>query len=261
MRKLLVVLGLGIFVFTVPTQAADLNGDGVDDSYISPSIYSSLEVGDIAVIDTEDGSVGTFLDRIGGLGYSITTIPLDSTLETWLNYSIIILPVGHANLTNYATFDALADDLHMYVNSGGGLWVGQPNPYQMPSGTADITWVPYALTLQYEYNESDCPPEVSDATHCITQGLPSTIFSFPADNAISYADDWQVLVVGNTTNRPGVMFAEYGSGKVLVEFSHPSPFSGCPIDDAALQRYLECLDSGTVAISEINWGSLKANFR
>jgi len=260
MRTLLTILCLGLFV-TVPVLAADLNGDGVDDSYIDHFVSASLEVGEIAVVDIGGGGVGDFLSRITGLGYSISTIPANSTLETLLNYSVVILPVGHGSATHHATFDALADDYHMYVSSGGGLWIAQPNPYQMPGGTADITWAPYALTLQNEYNGDDCPPMIVDSTHCITEGMSDTVFSFPGDDAISYASDWQVLVTGSVTGRPGVMFAEYEGGKVLVELGHPSMGSLCPADDLAFQRYLECLAGGTVATSEMSWGSLKANFR
>ncbi len=260
MKNLLTLMSLGILVLTGSALAVDLNGDGIDDSFTNFTVPSSLEVGDIAVINT-GGGVGDLVSRIGALGYSISTIPMDSELETLLNYSVVILPVSHAALGNYATFDALADDYHMYVNSGGGLWIGQPNPFQMPDNTADITWAPYALTVHNGYDLADCPPVVSDDTHCITNGMSGTVFSFPADTALSYADDWQVLVVGNSSGMPGVMFAEYGSGKVLVELGHPSSGSLCPVDDTAFQQYLECLAGGTVATMEINWGSLKTYFR
>ena len=257
----LVVFCLGIFVSPAPSLAADLNNDGLDDTYNSASIVTNLEVGNIAVVDTGEGVVWDYVNRISALGYTVTTIAEGSPLEILLNYAVVILPVGHANVTHYNNFDGLADDYHMYVNAGGGLWVGQPNPFNMPGGTADITWVPYALTVQAGYTSADCPALIFDPTHCITQGQPTTNFSFPADNAENYASAWQVLVVGGSTGRPSVMYAEYGAGKILVELGHPSTSSICAMDDAAIERYLECLDSGTVATSETSWDSIKASFR
>ncbi len=165
MKTMLAILCLGIVVVAAPVFAADRDADGVDDSHLSFAISSGLEVGEIAVVNTANGAQGDYVDRITALGYSISIIPANSSLETLLNYAVVILPVGHGNATNYSTIDALADDYHMYVNSGGGLWIGQPNPYQMPDGTADITWAPYELTLQYLYDSSDCPVNVDDTSH------------------------------------------------------------------------------------------------
>lgn len=261
MKTLLAFLCLGIVMVAAPVFAVDQDADGVDDSHISFAFTSGLEVGEIAVVNTANGSQGDYVNRITALGYSISIIPANSTLETLLNYAVVILPVGHGSATNYATIDALSDDYHMYVNSGGGLWIAQPNPYQMPDGTADINWAPYELTLQFEYNGDDCPVNVDDPSHCITEGMADEAFSFPGDNAISYGAEWQVLATGSVTGRPGVMFAEYGGGKVLVEMGHPAPGSLCAAGDPAFTRYLECLVGGIVATSETNWGSMKANYR
>ncbi len=250
-----------LILMITPVLATDLDLDGIKDNFQHPSSPVSTEIGDIAVVDTGDGSVDNFITRIGALGYSITTIPVDSGLETLLNYSLVILPVSHAAPATYSIFDGLASDYHTYVNLGGGLWIGQANPYGMPNDQAQITWVPYELTLSVWYDYADCPPVIVDATHCITEGFPNTTFSFPADTVESYGPEWQVLCQGPATGRPSVMFAIYGSGSVLVELCHPSPSSGCPVDDAALNQYVICTTGGVTGLESSSWSSVKTLYR
>ena len=242
-------------------QAADLDQNGLDDKSDLPSAVVPTDVGDIAVVDTGSSSVSAVVNRLLDLGYPVTTIPVSSGLDVLVIYSLVILPVSHGDAQNYSTFEGLASDYHMYVNTGGGLWVGQPNPYGMPGNQATITWVPYALTLHNGYQSEDCPPVIVDSDHCITTGLAGTQFSFPGDEVLDMGSEWHVVVEGGSTGRPGVMVAEYGSGKILVELGHPSNAAGCPIDDAALERYVECTIAGVVAVERTTWSEIKAQFR
>jgi hypothetical protein len=254
------MLAAGILV-AAPVWAADLNHDGADDQLVPGTLPAILDEGDIAIADTGDGSVSIYINRLGDLGYVVTPIPPDSDLEVLQEYSLVILPVGHGSAEHYATFDGLAADYMDYVAVGGGLWVGQPNPFGMSGNQAEITWVPYYLFLHNGYNNADCPPVIVDPNHCITMDLPDTWFSFPADTVLEMGSEWDILVEGNATGLPGVLFAEYGNGKVLVELTHPSPGSICPIDDAALDRYVTCTMGGVVATEDATWSTVKTLYR
>ena len=259
-HRFIAILAIAALASTVG-WTADLDQNGLDDKYETPSGAVPLDEGDIAVVDTGDGSVDIFLTRLLGLGYPVTTIPASSGLDVLVNYSLVILPVGHGNSSNYSTFAGLASDYHMYVTSGGGLWVCQPNPFGMPGNQAVITWVPYELTLHNGYVIEDCPPVVVDSSHCITNGLPDTQFSFPGDEVLSMGSEWHTVIEGISTGRPGVFVAEYGSGKILVELGHPGLGVVCPIDDAALARYVDCTIDGVIAVENTSWSEIKAQFR
>jgi hypothetical protein len=241
--------------------AADLDQNLVDDKLGGDGVAIPTTDGTIAVVDTGDSGVAYYVNRLTDLGFTVATIPMASGLDVLVNHPLVILPVSHGSLAHYAVFDGLAADYHAYVQTGGGLWVGQPNPYQMPGDEADITWVPFYLRLHNGYLNEDCPPVIVDATHCITTGLPGTQFSMPGDEVLSMGPEWQVLVEGGVTGRPGVLVAEYGAGKILVELGHPAMGSVCPIDDAAMVRYVECTMDQPVAVESSTWSGVKARFR
>jgi hypothetical protein len=267
-RLAIAILAIGV-LSAAPVWAVDRNHDGLDDSSASdmnigtdPEAHNALlDEGDIAIVDTGDYSVSVFVTRLTGLGYPVYTIPADSDLEVLLGYSLVILPVSHADSDNYDTFDGLAADYIEFVNTGGGLWLGQPNPFGMPDNSATITWVPYLLTLDNSYLGDDCALNIVDPNHCITEGLPNTQFSFPGDTALALGAEWDILVEGAVTGSPGVMFAEYGSGKILVELTHPAEASLCPMDDDALDRYVACTMGGVVAVEGTTWSTVKSLYR
>ena len=265
LRVVIAILAIGVLLAT-PVWAVDRNHDGLADgdasgANLSSSASGSRDEGDIAVVNTGDGAVSIYVDRLTGLGYPVFTIPADSDLEVLLGYSLVILPVGHSNSDNHATFAALAADYIDYVNSGGGLWVGQPNPFGMPGNEATITWVPYLLTLHNEYPSVDCLLTIVDPDHCITEGLPDTEFSWPGDTVLEMGPEWEVLVDGTVSGLPGVLFATAGAGKILVELTHPSTGSYCPPDDAALDRYVMCTMGGVVATENATWSTVKTLYR
>jgi len=261
MKRLAPIAILSLILVAGVAMAADSDRDGLDDAIAAPAPAPTLDAGEIAVVDTGSGTVANFVDRLTGLGYTVVTIPMNSGVDVLLEYSLVILPTSHASNDSYANFDGLADDYHTYVSSGGGLWISQPNPFDRPGGQDVITWAPYALTVASAYTLDDCPPVIVDATHCITEGLPDTQFSFPADQVVDMGPEWQVLVEGPATGSPGILVAEYGEGKVLVELAHPSGSASCPIDDAAFDRYASCTMAGTVATENATWGDVKALYR
>ncbi len=261
MKKLMLILPV-LAILAMPAFAADFNRDGLDDNQEPQAIvFGVLDVGDIAIVDTGSGTVATYISRLGNLGYTVTAIPLDSNLETLLNYDLVILPVGHGSSGTNANFNALAADYHTYVETGGGLWISQPNPYDMPGEETTISWVPYLLRLNAFYDSSDCPITVVDDTHCITAGYPGAGFSFVGDTVLEMGPEWSVLVEGPATGNPGVIVAEYGAGRVLAEFGHPSLGAICGFDDTAARQYVECTMGHTVGTESITLEGVKALFK
>ena len=125
----------------------------------------------------------------------------------------------------------------------------------------EITWVPYYLFIDSGYDSGDCPAGVVDNTHCITEGLPGAQFSLPGDTVIEMGSEWQVLTEGAASGLPGVLVAEYGAGRILVEFGHPNPGALCAPDDAAMERYVQCTIEMPVATADASWSEVKARFR
>ena len=259
--KLMLMLPV-LALVALPAIAADRNGDGIDDNLEFPIPVDLAKVdGAIAIVDVGT-AVGDYATRIEGLGYTVSAIGAESDLETLLNYDLVILPVGHADQSNYSSFESHASHYMMYVEAGGGLWVGQPNPYDRPGGEAPITWVPYLLHLNSDYSNADCPVLVVDNTHCITAGFSDAAFSLPGDTVTEQGSEWDVLTRGAASNSPSVLFAEYGAGKILVELGHPSYGSICPYDDTAMRQYVECTMGGSpVATESISLGGVKALFK
>lgn len=268
LRLAIALLAVGVLC-AAPVWAVDRNHDGLSDSSAAnlnigtdPGAHDALlDEGDIAIVDTGDFSVSIFVTRLTGLGYPVYTIPVDSDLEVLLGYSLVILPVSHAASETFDNFNGLASDYIDFVNTGGGLWLSQPNPFGMPDNTATITWVPYLLTLSNAYLGDDCALNIVDPNHCITEGLPNAQFSFPGDTALELGPEWEILVEGSVTGSPGVLYAEYGAGKILVELTHPAPGSVCPMDDDALERYVMCTMGGVVATEGATWSTVKSLYR
>ncbi len=262
MNRLFIAVLAICYMATFSAWAADKNQDGVDDGNESSMGAATLDVGDIAVVDSGHFSVGHYISRLTELGYSVTSIPEDSNLEALANYSLVILPVHHASVTKYDIFDGLSADYLEFVSSGGGLWVAQPNPYGMPDNTATITWVPYELTLYFQYNQADCPADIVDSSHCLSEGISGAGFSNPLDTVVEMGSEWEVIAQGPVSGSPSVLFATYGNGKVLVELGTPQADATCLISSEVLNRYVVCtMGSSVVAVEFESFDSLKALFR
>jgi hypothetical protein len=258
MKKALLTLVL-IVAFIPAGHAVDADFDALDDGDINTTDLEFLERADIGVIDTGDGSVANFVDRLTNLGYSVMPIPDTSDYSVLSTYSLIILPVGHAGPSDYLPIEANAADYVAYVQSGGGLWVSQPNPFGRPGDTADITWVPYQLTVQISYNAADCPPCIVDDTSCIIIGTGGDGLSFPGDTVISMGPEWNVVAEGCVTGNPAIFTADYGAGHVLVELGHPSPGAICSPSDVALATYADCTwGSGQTPAEDGSWSRVKS---
>ncbi|MEW6444251.1 MAG: hypothetical protein AB1640_25175 [bacterium] len=189
--------------------------------FLSPTFTYAQGVPTIGMIQV--GDYQPVMERLEGLGYSVTLLPVDSGTDAFEPFNIVYLPNAWASSPQlYETLQDRADDYHAFVHSGGGLMVDQPNPSNLPDGFCSPSLLPYTVELYYDYNFGDYPPVIADPDHFITQGLTEEEMPFPADR-VSLADEsYDVLVRGRATNTPSLLVAEYGSGRVLVQTSCPA---------------------------------------
>lgn len=260
MRLLPVFLLIALSLPAVPVLAADVDLDGVDDA-VQPEPGTYNERANVAIVEAGTGGVADFQARLAATGHTSTLIPVTSGYATLSQYEVVLLPVSHATPAYYSTLNGLAADYHSYVNDGGKLWIGQPNPYQMPGNTADITWAPYVLTINNAYNPADCPVVIVEPTHCIAQGITGADLPFPGDSVLEMGEEWVIISLGPATGSPSVFFAEYGCGACLVELGHPSPNAVCPYTNAGFSRMIECLLEAAPSPTESStWGQIKSYF-
>ncbi|MEZ4655750.1 MAG: hypothetical protein R3E12_19735 [Candidatus Eisenbacteria bacterium] len=166
--RMLFSLGAALLAAT-PLLAADLNVDTVDDQL--PAEEGNFVTGsNVAIVDTGDGSVGIFATRLAGIGYTASLIPVSSNFSVLSQYDLVILPTSHGSGCCNGTLSGLAADYHDFIAGGGCLYVGQPNPFNMPNGDSAIPWVPYDPERAF-YDTADCPPYVDDPQHCMAEGV------------------------------------------------------------------------------------------
>ena len=247
-------------LLTSPAWAQDFNQDGADDEITGPTPVENA-VATVAIVDTGDGSVGNYQTRLQAMGHIVTVIPLNSNLATMMLYQVVILPTGHGAAGTYANFQGLANDYRQYVQSGGCLYIGQPNPFNQPGQQASIPWAPYALSVNANYNGSDCPPVIANPQLCQTQGLSGSDLPFPADTITVLGPEWTIITRGPISNNPGTLSAVFGSGHVVVDLGHPSTGAICPYTNTGIDRLVTCCLSGATPVDTSTWGKVKATYR
>ena len=211
----------------------------------------------IAIVETDDGSVGDFGIRLANLGYTATLIDPTSNLAALSAYDMVILPVSHASISWYSNFDALADDYKQFVDNGGCLYLGQPNPINAPNL---ITWVPYVLKLDFQFTFTTCTRDILDTSACVTQGLTGDDVPWPAETPLEIGPEW--TVVEESAGVAGLLVATYGAGHINVDMGHPSSQVGCPYSDAGFAKMVSCcLGTPPVPTSPMSWGRVKSTYR
>jgi hypothetical protein len=242
------VLLLGA-IFIPLLHAADLNQDGLD-----PDSQAQKDVGKIETDPIPELSIGMIetgdyqfpKNRLTALGYpDITLISPDSGLATFQQYDIVYLPVLWAQVGDgdFGTIESHAADYQAYVQSGGGLFIDQPNPYNQPGDRVTPTLLPYPITFYNWYNTGDWPPIIVDPNHEITQGLPADEMPGPADRMQNVDANYDVLVVGAATGDASLVVTEYGSGRILAQTAHPSASSMNPFSDEVYIRMVNWVGS------------------
>lgn len=240
-------------------QASDRNLDGRDDDATAGRVPVSRTAStNVAIVQTDDTqSIADFTVRLNTLGYSPTLIPPTSNFATLSGYDLVVLPVSHASITWYANFDGLKDDYKSFVNGGGCLYVGQPNPMNAPNL---ISWLPYTLKLDFQFTFTTCTRDVLDASACTVEGLTGDEMPWPADTALEVGPEW--TIVEESAGVPGLLVADYGAGHINVDLGHPSPQVGCPTSDACFAKMIECcLGTPPVPTRASTWGGVKSRYR
>lgn len=235
--------------------AMDLDRDGVDDSWQSPyDGHVQVDGATIAVVETGDHSVDAFVSRLSGLGYTVTTIPVDSGIEVLIEYAMVLLPVKHANHGD--VLDLLVQDYHDFVASGGCLYLAQPNR------SGHVPWAPHEIVLDAGYDFEGCEMSIEDPDECVTRGLTPEDLPYPFDTVVSAASEWRVLVTENGNGAPGVLVSSFGSGSAVVDLGNPTGGAFCEFTDAGLQQMVTCCMGGApVPIRYSTWGSIKSRYR
>ena len=193
----------------------------------------------------ETGDYQSPRDRLIGLGYSVSLLPVSADIDTFRQYDIVYLPVCWADgyFGNYAEIEAHAADYRTYVSEGGGLFVDQPNPSVQPGDSVSPSLLPYPITFYNPYNSGDWPPIIVNPDHYITSGLSREDMPGPADQITAIDPAYEVLVRGQTTNSPSLAVAEYGQGRIVVQTANPSPSSFNPFSDEVYRRMIEWVGS------------------
>jgi hypothetical protein len=261
MRSLLLLAVTSLLLSASPAGAVDLDHNGLDDSIGPSDAAAPREDASVAIVDTGDQAVNDYANRLTAAGYGYTLITPGSDYSVLSLYDAVLLPVGHGSSCCWNTFNALADDYHRYVNDGGCLYIGQPNPYDLQGQQADITWAPYALRLYAFYDPGDCPPTIEDPNACETESLTGDDLPFPGDQALEVGPEWSIFSAGPLTGYPSLLGASYGTGHAIVELGHPSPGALCPYSDIGFATWFGCCLSGPVATESTTWGTLKALYR
>jgi hypothetical protein len=246
-------------LLTGPAWAQDMNHDGIVDEITGPTPVENA-VANIAIVNTGDGSVGNYQTRLVAMGHTVTVIPVNSTLGTLVLYQVVVLPTSHGSTSTYGVFQGLANDYHQYVQGGGCLYIGQPNPFDAPGQQAPIPWAPYALTVNANYNGADCPPTIVNPQLCETQGLLGSDLPFPADTITVLGPEWTILTRGPITNNPGALSAAFGGGHVVVDLGHPSTGSVCPYTNVGIDRLVTCCLPVATPVDTSTWGKVKATY-
>lgn len=235
--------------------AADLDRDGVDDAWRSPYEGGS-QAGEatIAVINTGDHSVGDFIFRLSALGYTVTTIPVDSKIDVLRGYAMVLLPVRHADYRD--VLNQLAQDYHDFVGSGGCLYIAQPNQ------SMQISWAPHDLVLDRGYDYEGCERSIEDPDECAARGLAPEDLPYPFDTVVTAASEWRVLVTENGNGSAGALVSSFGLGSAVVDLGNPEGGAFCEFtDEGLLQMVTCCIDRGPVPVIDSTWGSIKSRYR
>jgi len=230
----LVFAPLAVLGIVLPGSAADLNYDGVDDSVVISPHEASVGPATVGIVNV--GEVNDYLPWLTQLGYSYSLIPVDSNYAILSQYALVLLPATHGQEQGYDFLAKRSGDYHQYVNDGGCLYVGQPNPYQQPPA---IPWVPYLLELDAVYSSNPCSRYITDPYHCMTAGLFAGDLPQAYDTVLALGPEWEVLVRETGTEKPCLFTSHYGAGHVVVDLGSPGLlFCAYTID--GFQRMIEC---------------------
>jgi hypothetical protein len=189
--------------------------------------------------DSKDSIENTAAARFRLLGYSVAIAPVFDLKQGDLSaHQVVFLPTAWANSAQtYSAFQEKAPLFLDFVKAGGGLIVGQPNPFEQPGKICTPKLLPYPITFYCMYEESDSQRINLTQRHYITEDLPPDALPFPADQMREIdRKNYQVLVMGARSESPSLAVTEWGQGRVVVITANENPASKVPFSDELLRR-------------------------
>lgn len=121
----------------------------------------------------------------------------------------------------YQSIESSSNVVHKYIESGGGLFVEQPNPYK---NGEDQKVTPNILPYKITFNFRNSPFELAgvNSEHEITKNIGNYILPYPSDDMEYIDSKYEVLVEGKSLKTSPLLVANYGKGKILVCTHSPS---------------------------------------
>lgn len=165
----------------------------------------------IGFIQISEYSFNDISDRLLGLGFNLTKIPIDSDFYIFQYYEVIFLPMGWAfekkpiedNFSHYIT----------YIKNGGGLYIEQPNY----AGELEFKILPFDLSMNNcPTNSNEFPPIIMDQEHPITKGLENTDIPGSTDCITKVASDFYILAKSLSLKYPTLLTLEYENGRSII---------------------------------------------
>lgn len=131
--------------------------------------------------------------RLRELKFEVTVQPWNKVDPDKLKeVDVIFLPTAWGtDVAALLYFDEIDDAFHRFVKRGGGLLVCQPNP--APLNTITPKLLPYPITFQNSYDDSEPARLNLDPAHYITEDLPGEAMPFPYDPMLKVDERYKIL--------------------------------------------------------------------
>ncbi len=202
------------------------------------------------------GGADAELDRLRALGYDITVVGRNQ-----LTYPL--LAAWDAVVIAYAEPGFLAarqPDLQAFVDTGGGLFIHQPNH----PGVADYTPVGFSVEIA---DPVWCSPtgyasHLDDTSHPITAGMTDADLSGAFDGVAALGSSFTALASSPECGSVCLAAGTSGIGRVLFDTGNASPTSIQPGSEAYWDALFGWLCTpGPIGVEPTTFGSLKASYR
>ncbi len=129
-----------------------------------------------------------------------------------------------------------ANQFHAFVKRGGGLIVGQPNPYSVTGQVCTPALLPYPVTFHYWYDKRQPSRETVSHEHFITEDVAVDNLPFPADTIRSIDPRYKALARQTSTRRISLAVCEFGQGRVVIHTGPDGYNSPYPTGDEVFKR-------------------------
>ncbi len=202
------------------------------------------------------GGSDTELDRLRALGYDITVVGRNQLvypeLDAWDAVVLAYVEPGFLAVQQ--------PHLQAFVDTGGGLFIHQPNH----AGVADYTPVGFSVEIA---DPAWCSPtgfanHLDDTSHPITAGLTDADLSGAFDGVASLGASFTALASSPECGTVSLAAGTSGIGRVLFDTGNGAPISLQPGTEAYWDALFGWLCTpGPIGVDAITFGALKASYR